>query len=163
VHNVYKSEQLRNAHHKQLIELHMILKRASEMYASFSLRCVSLSLFPPEKKNLVIAQYGPSEESLRMFSETCDQIEYLGFTKIHELNKLWLPHVTLGKICGTKKQLEILESDLSETLATLYSKFDQCNNFKPEGLRLCGYVPKKPWLNWTEEVLTFLPLGCQLK
>lgn len=91
------------------------------------MKFIGYELFPPNKRNIIIARYSCSQEFLKKIKEIIQIIENESGVRISDMNN-FEPHITLGKITNT----EMIE----EVIATL----KPLNDFKTNGLYLCGHI-----------------------
>lgn len=109
----------------------------------------AFELFPPEKMNLVVARFAPTEPLLNLRSEVLDLCHSQGismpssFFSLIEGEGAWSPHVTLGKIRASRAEVGLASCSnaalqaLAPTVAAT-----------PLGLTLLGERPPRAWCDW---------------
>ncbi len=134
------------------------------------LRLQRLALFPPEKNNLVVAQFAASPELHALQARVEDIAAAMGVGNSGSARRVdgtiptnseaavvWQPHVTLGKVCASSNQVEIVGKrllaagtrSLAEPVAARLM-----DSFEASGISMGGLAPKQVWLDWN---LRFLP------
>lgn len=122
-------------------ELHQIVS-TSVIDVELSFKC--FDLFPPDKRNLIIAQFEAPLVLQRLRASVWKVCLKYGVALRDDSE--WMPHITMGKIKATKAQAG------RASCRALSAPSFLVGSLRPSGLTLLGSRPKQAWLNWDGEL-----------
>lgn len=100
----------------------------------FELKFIGFQMFPPAKRNIIVAKYQCSEELKKRIQNIVNTIDQFSGLNLKQNNN-FDPHITLGKIDSSSvRNLTDLE-DLLKTLT-----HTETLNFSTKTLHLCGAI-----------------------
>mmetsp|Transcript_25728 Transcript_25728/g.43168 ORF Transcript_25728/g.43168 Transcript_25728/m.43168 type:complete len:248 (+) Transcript_25728:23-766(+) len=111
-----------------------------------------LGVFPPGKKNLVVAflRVAPAIYSLQeqVVQLTVDMKKSnAAFGMIADLNRDWQPHCTLGKLQAPKNRVEYIGMMAINRMEKHIHDYEE-HSLATTGLKMSGFTPKQKWIDW---------------
>ncbi len=100
----------------------------------FHLEFDSLSLFPPDKQNLLILKFKENKNLTKFVTRLKADVK----EKFNIIDKIsdFMPHITIGKLKKTKQNVNDIDKKIHEMASTLIKEHDL--SFDINGLHVCG-------------------------
>ena len=98
---------------------------------------IDFALFPPEKQNLIVAIMHVSPSIIELQKQIVEYTDSLGgtFSEIANMNRDWIPHITLGKIQAKKSEVKQVGTDIINN----FSSYTDSHN--SDGISVSGMMP----------------------
>eukprot|EP01127_Copromyxa_protea_P003495 TRINITY_DN13308_c0_g1_i1.p1 TRINITY_DN13308_c0_g1~~TRINITY_DN13308_c0_g1_i1.p1 ORF type:complete len:199 (-),score=22.92 TRINITY_DN13308_c0_g1_i1:35-631(-) len=131
----------------QLSRFHTLCSQAPTK-KEMKLKFIGFSLFPPGKNNLIVAKFEADQDLYEYAEHLLLSAEAVGLQGLREKHNLE-PHVTLGKIQGTRAQVGCLSKHGGPQIPDLALV---AKEWTTNGSYLCGKIPQQAFLDWTFEI-----------
>jgi len=147
-----EASQLRTAYAQICEKVSDALSEADTLTAP--LEFIGFELFPPQKRNLVVARFKTTDALLRLRDAMFASLRTQGismpasFFTLIEGEGAWSPHVTLGRIRASKAQIGSASCNTTGLSTLAPSK-----PLQPHGLTLLGERPPRAYCDWDDPLM----------
>lgn len=134
---LFCGDLLHKISNNNLVVWNMVVSEMIKECKNSLINIKSLTLFPPDKQNLIIAKLNVDQDLIDLQKKIVTYTDSLGgiFSEIALLNKDWLPHITLGKLQAKKSEVVKIGMEIINHSAVCIDEY------KSECIEISGMMP----------------------